>query len=111
MAIKESRADSYWEEHLKKFRTSGMSRKAYCQLHGLKIHQLGYRLDRWGGEQKNQRSAFARVIAVAPAAKEHTEPGRCAARLALNGGMALEFVFDSDPVWIARLILHLGDRR
>ncbi|WP_084511534.1 IS66 family insertion sequence element accessory protein TnpA, partial [Desulfatibacillum aliphaticivorans] len=32
----------FWEHHLARCRQSGLTQKAYCQKHGLKLHQFYY---------------------------------------------------------------------
>lgn len=108
MAIKNSDRAAFWQQHLDKFRTSGLSRGAYCREHGLKVHQLGYQLDRAGKTKAASKGAFARVVAAEPAAKVAARS--VAARLCFGRDVALEIDAGTDPAWIARLIAHVGGR-
>ena len=108
MAMKNSDQAAIWPQHLNKFRTSGLSRRAYCREHGLKLHQLTYRLGRRGKAKASGKSAFARVIVAEPAAKAVARSAT--ARLCFGGDVALEIDSGMDPVWIAQLISHVGGR-
>ena len=107
MATRNSDQTIQWQEHLDKYKASGQSRRAYCRDHGLKLHQLAYRLDRLRTKPASKTSAFVRVVtasAVAPV------PNRFAARLIFGGGIALELDSGMDPAWLARLVAHVGGR-
>ena len=107
MAVKNSNQVAFWQQHLEKFRGSGLSRGAYCREHGLKAHQLSYQLDRGGKTKAASKAAFARVVTTAPASEA---TGTCAARLIFGGGISLEVSSGADPAWMARLIAHVGGR-
>lgn len=105
MAVKESDKAAFWQQHLVGFRASGLSRVEYCREHGLKVHQLGYQLDRAGKTAKAMaKSAFARV--AAPAHVEATQ--RHGARLVFGRGVALELGSDADASWVAKVIAAVG---
>ena len=108
MAIKNSDRAIIWQQHLDKFRASGLSRGAYCREHGLKLHQLAYQIDRGGKAKASGKGAFARV--VVPEATVKTAARSTTARLCFGGGVALELDAGADPVWIARVIAHVGGR-
>ena len=108
MAIKNSERAAFWQQHLDNFRASGLSRGAYSREHGLKIHQLGYQLDRRSKTKAASTGAFARVVAAEPSARVETKS--VAARLCFGTDVALEVDAGTDPAWVARLIAHIGGR-
>ncbi len=106
--IKKGERKMFWHRHVSAFRASGQTRVAYCREHGLKAHQLDYRLNRAGKRVSASKSAFARVITAevpAPAV-----PKAAAVRLCFRDGMVLELEAGIDPAWIARLIAHIRGR-
>ena len=107
MAFKKSEQAIPWQEHVDKLKASGMSRPAYCLEHGLKVHQLAYHFRRLGKGRASNKNVFARVV-TAPAGMP--VPSRVGARLMLGGGVALEIDSGVDPVWLARLVSHVGVR-
>lgn len=108
MAIKSSGRTAFWHQHLKDFGASGLSRRAYCREHGLKVHQLAYQLDRASKTAKAAaKSAFARV-ALPAAAPEVEERAAC---LVFGGGVRLELDGGADPAWIAQVIAAVGGGR
>jgi hypothetical protein len=105
MAIKNSDKAAFWQQHLADFRASGLSRVTYCREHGLKVHQLGYQLDRAGNAAKAKaKSAFARVALPKVAARAEQR----AARLVFGGGICLELDGGADAAWIAELVAAVG---
>jgi hypothetical protein len=108
MVIKNGDRKMFWQRHVAAFRASGQTRVAYCREQGLKVHQLGYRLDRTGMGSSVGKSAFARVVATETAARVVVKGA--AARFSFGGGVALELDTGTDPAWIARLIAHVGGR-
>ena len=108
MAIKSSDKAAIWQQHLADFRASGLSRTAYCREHGLKVHQLDYRLDRAGETTKAiAKSTFARV--ALPKVSTYVE--KRTARLVFGGGVSLELDSGADATWIAKVIAAVGGTR
>jgi hypothetical protein len=106
MAIKTPDRAAFWQQHRENFRASGLTRSAYCREHGLKLHQLGYQLDR-AGKTPAAKAAFARVALAPPVAVART----VAARLCFGGDVTLELDAASDPAWIAQVIAAVGGGR
>lgn len=106
MAIKTADRAAFWQRHRENFQASGLTRRAYCREHGLKLHQLGYQLDR-AKKVTSGKAVFARVVTAAPVAVTR----RGAARLSFGGGVVLEIDAGSDPTWIAQVIAAVGDRQ
>jgi hypothetical protein len=104
MATKHSDKTAFWQQHLATYRASGLSRVEYCREHGLKVHQLGYQLDRAGKTAKAKvKSAFARVVVPKQATTQQH-----GARLVFGRGIALELDRDADATWIAKVIAAVG---
>ena len=109
MVLTQSEQATFWQDHLEKYRASGLSRPAYCKEHGLKIHHLVYQLKQHkpGGKRPVAKGgAFAKAVAakVPPAA-----PAKAGgARLVISSGVVLEFQPSTDPRWIARVLGELG---
>ena len=108
MVMKSPDQSAIWQQHLDKFRASGLSRVAYCREKGLKVHQLAYQLDRSGKTKEPGKAAFARVVVPEPTLAAATRAPT--ARLCFGGGVALELDSGADPAWIAQLIVHVGGR-
>ena len=101
----------YWEEQVKAFAASGLSRAAFCRQHGLRYN----RLYAWQGRlakasAPTKAKAFVRAKA-APARAVRDDGGPRGARLVTASGIALEFQASTDPRWIARVLAELGGAR
>jgi hypothetical protein len=108
MATKTTDRATFWDRHRKNFHASGLSRRAYCREHGLKVHQLAYQLGRAGKQRAaTGKAAFARVVATDPGAVG----AKGAARLCFGDGVALELDCGADPAWIAQVIAAVGGGR
>lgn len=107
MSIKKNERTALWQEHLEKFQSSGLSRRAYCLEHGLKVHQLDYQLGLANRKTSKGRSSFARAVAVSSLS---APANKLSARLSFQGGVALEVDVGASPAWIAQIIAHVGGR-
>lgn len=108
MTLKKSDRSALWQQHLDNFKSSGLSRAAYCRQHELKTHQLAYWLDRGGKARGHSKVAFARVVVAEPPSKAAARSTK--ARLYFSDSVALELDSGADPAWIAQLIRHVGGR-
>lgn len=97
----------FWQGHLDSFKSSDQTRAAYCREHGLIIHRMAYWQKRIGKSVATKKSGFARAVpaVVAPPASHH------AARFVFGGGVVLEVDTGVDPIWLARLVGHVGGRQ
>ena len=94
-----------WKVHVEAYRTSGMTRKAYCRQHRLNI----YRLDYW-------RKKLNRASEVKPSIKENDfiqvqvekdiHPGSC---IKLHiGEVSVEVPDGVDPMHLKNVLQALG---
>jgi hypothetical protein len=56
-----------WEGRIAAYKSSGRSAAAWCADHGVKVHQLRYRLRQEGGKPDSTRVAWLRAPADEPA--------------------------------------------
>ena len=106
MRSKNSNQTAFWQQHLQKYRASGLTRKAYCLEHGLTINQLVYQIKQSSAKDDRISGAFAQVVTCEP--KPMAPAERFVARLVLGRGITFEVDSGVDPAWIARLISHVG---
>lgn len=102
MVSKNHDRKTFWQEHISRYKASGMSRPEYCGEHGLKVSQLAYHFSR---RDRAKQKAFAEVITTN--AKMPVRP-TSASRLMCGGGVVLELEAGSDPFWLAQLIRQIG---
>jgi len=91
----------YWHHHVRAWRESGLSRAAYCTLHGLKLHALVY----WIRRERAQTGSLTLVPAVLSPA-----PNVSGDDLVLRGpcGWQLHVPADVSPGWLAELMGRLA---
>ena len=105
MAKANPRKGERWKEHVEAYRTSGLTRKAYCRQHRLNI----YRLDYW-------RKKLDRASEVIPTPKRNdfiqvqvekeTQPGSCIKLLI--GQVSVEVSNGFDPAHLKNILRVLG---
>jgi len=104
MQIKNSDQITFWQQHLDQYRSSNLSRSAYCREHGLKLHQLIYHI-RQGSNKTAPVNGFAKVVVKNPPSAARSGSARL-----LIGDVAIELDSGIDPTWVARLIAAVGGR-
>ncbi len=107
MATTSSDSKNSWTRLIAAYRSSGQSKVAFCQDHGLKVHQLSYHIKMQNRKTPAKGGGFARV-AVPLADIGTTRPEKIMAKLSLKNGFTVDFTTDTDPAWAARLISQLG---
>lgn len=95
-----------WARLIAAYRASGQSKVVFCQERGIKVHQLAYYIKLQNKHIPSKSSNFARVSVTKP--ENPTPSEKSMARLKLSSGATIDFTVDTDPVWAARLISHLG---
>ena len=108
MALVKLQQDEFWQRHILEYKSSGLSKAAYCRKHDIKLHLFKYRLARLNNHQNTEKKPFARVVVSDEASKQN---GILApVRVRFPGGSILEIAPSSDPVWLGRLIDYVGGR-
>lgn len=97
MAHEPSKAD-YWHEHVKSWRASGLSQRAYCAQHDLLPHRLSYWVRR--------HPIAAPRLALVPL---ELTPSPSPAPITLHGpGWCLTFAQAPAADWLAQLLGRLA---
>jgi len=86
----------FWNEHIRAWRSSGLTQGEYCNRHGLKVASLGY----WLGKQRRQAEPL--TLVPLPLQTSHAGP-------VLHGatGWRLELPVQIEAVWLADLLARL----
>ena len=108
MALVKLQQDEFWQRHILEYKSSGLSKAAYCRKHDIKLHLFKYRLARLNNHQNTEKKPFARVVVTNEQSNEIG--GLTPVRVRFPGGSILEVAPSSDPVWLGRLIGHVGGR-
>lgn len=98
----------FWKSHVEKQLSSGLSRAAYCRLHGLKVHQLNYFAGKFGrtcDTDEPGSSAFAQVQVKSEANHSPTPPSGL--RLLVGRDLCLAFDGPVGSAWMASLLRDL----
>jgi hypothetical protein len=66
---------TFWRNHLKGWQSSGMSQIAYCQQHGLKIHNFHYWRRRLRGEKARSLGQL-RLVPITDSTMPEVRPGQ-----------------------------------
>lgn len=105
MAKADTKKAEQWQQHIEAYRTSGLTRKAYCRKHWLNIHQLDYwrkRLNRsFEGKPSTNKNDFIQVQV-----EKDTLPGPCI-RLHI-GEVSVEVPARFDPLHLKNILQVLG---
>lgn len=101
----DSRKAERWRQHIDTYKTSGLTRKAYCRKHRLNIHQLDYwrkRLNRASEVKPSiNKNDFIQVQV-----EKDTIPGSC---IKLHiGRIAVEVPDGFDPAHLKNILQVLG---
>jgi len=106
MKSAKSRSNKFWEAKISTQRSSGLSRREFCQQHAIKLHQFNYRLKLSQQAPSPQVSkAFARVLVndSKPAPRDEVRTWR----LNLGAGISLDVDPKIEPRWLSALINEL----
>ena len=105
MAKADPRKAERWRQHIDAYRTSGLTRKAYCRKHRLNIHQMDYwrkRLKQAPSVLNPQRkNGFVRIQV-----KEDIPQDSCI-KLCV-GQVSVEVSVGFDPVHLKNILQALG---
>ena len=92
------------QQHIARWRDSGLSRAAYCRQHGLVYHTTR----RWGrpvdAPEVPQAGASGFIEVLRPAAVITPSPSGTMATVSWPTGATLRIPTGVDPQWIGRLI-------
>lgn len=108
MTLAKLQQDDFWHRHILEYKSSGLSRAAYCRKHDIKLHQFKYRLVHLNNGHDTDKKPFARVVVSKEQSNQIGSP--TPVRVRFPGGSILEVAPNSDPVWLGRLIDHVGGR-
>lgn len=61
--------ESYWKNHLSRFRLSGLSRKEYCRQNGIGYDRFGYWMDKLTAPQEQVSSKQLLPVQIKPEQK------------------------------------------
>ena len=115
MTTKEQRAEAmeakrrFWQQHIQKWKRSGLKQAAYCRRHELKLHCFIY----WRKRHRRPDPPPISLVQVKlPPATSGPSPGArpSALRLVVSGSHCVEIDRDFDPVAL-RQLLHVLERR
>ena len=87
-----------WQGHIEAFRASGMTRAAFCRLHGLKLHQFIY----W--KKRFNKSCSASVSLVEVKLPRVCAQPQASLRVVVGAGRRIEVDRGFDPVTLVQLI-------
>ncbi len=92
----EGTREGYWAEHIRGWKSGGLSQAAYCAQHDLKVASLSY----WLGKERRQREGLTLVALPL---------GGGAGGPVLHGknGWRLELPAQVEPDWLAELLRRL----
>lgn len=98
-----------WGRRLAAFKRSGLSRRAWCAAHGVKVHTLDYwryRLRDRPAPRRRRRSK-ALVPIVVRESKAPAPTAEATIELTLPSGIRLSAAEGADLVWLSALVREL----
>jgi hypothetical protein len=91
-----------WHAHVVRWRTSGLSRSAYCEQHGLKLHCLVYWIKRCPPE-----SAISPALTLVRASVVSIAATPMPLVLECPNGSRLQLPANTSPEWLGALLRGL----
>ena len=98
--------EAHRQDICRQFRASGMTRKAFCELHGVALSTLGFWLARYGGVSKGSRQSKELIAVGTVSPKEFHR----VLRIRAKNGVVFELdlpVLESDIQTVVRAVVGL----
>lgn len=95
----------YWRQQIKAWKSSGQSRKAFCEQHDLNYHRFGYWHQKFHHPEQKISTA-KRDAFVAVSVKASNEPTGLS--VAFPGGMTLQGISAHNLPVVVQLLSHLS---
>ena len=94
-----------WHDHVEQWRTSGLTRSAYCQKQGISIHALGY----WIVRHRSQPSSGEPLTLVPAKVITDKAGNELPTELVLHcpNGSQLRLPATTPAAWLGTLLSHL----
>ncbi len=96
---------SQWLRHVEQWRTSGLTRSAYCQQHGLTVHAFGY----WIKRHRTDASADSQALTLVPVKAMNQHGALLPSDLILHcpNGSKLHLPSTTPAAWLGALLKEL----
>lgn len=104
-----------WARRVAAWERSGLSRRAWCERHGVNVHTLDYWRYRLRQRAARPVVARSRSKALVPIVVKEAAPlptaaalGAVPVEIALPSGVQVRVPASTDPRWLASLVRELG---
>ncbi|HZX70337.1 MAG TPA: IS66 family insertion sequence element accessory protein TnpB [Rhodanobacter sp.] len=97
-----------WAEHVRRWRSGGLTRAAYCAEHGVKAATLSYWAWRLGKTQRAVAAPAPMVPAFVPVQVVPAAKPPMLVEVSYAGGLRLGLPVGIDVVWVAALVRALA---
>ena len=104
----DSESPTFWDNHIRKFKASKLTKREYCEANGLNPRALSNHI--YFKKKKQQTTAkdpgFVKALIdqSSEPSEKATIPKKAVARLITRGGMVLEFDTNTPPEWIGTIL-------